>query len=106
VTVAERHVPFAPECTENHLAPTSVLRSQNSPSVGFGPMITYKAYSIDPFEREIDRWRARIRRLDGRNIQVHVPRMEHASITTSADTLTAKTSIDLAKKAIDGAGMI
>ena len=66
----------------------------------------YKQYLIETFEREPTRWRARIRRLDGRNIRVHVPQMEHASIITSSDALTAETATDLAKKAIDADRMI
>ncbi len=68
--------------------------------------MNYKQYLIETFEREPTLWRARIKRLDGRNIQVHVPRMEHASITTSADTLSSEDAVALAKMAIDGRGMI
>jgi len=68
--------------------------------------ITYKAYLIDAFEREQDRWRATIRRQDGMRIWVAVPPSEHESVTTSADALTAEGAIDLAKQAIDGGGMI
>jgi hypothetical protein len=64
--------------------------------------ITYKAYMIDAFEREQDRWRATIRRQDGMRIWVAVPPSEHESVTKSADALTAKGAIDLAKQAIDG----
>jgi hypothetical protein len=52
--------------------------------------ITYKAYIIDAFEREQDRWRATIRRQDGMRIWVAVPPSEHDSVTTSADALTAE----------------
>jgi hypothetical protein len=58
--------------------------------------ITYRAYIIDAYEREQDRWRATIRRQDGMRIWVAVPRSEHESVTTSADTLTAEGAIDLA----------
>ena len=68
--------------------------------------ITYKAYIIDAFEREQDRWRATIRRQDGMRIWVAVPPSEHESVTTSADALTAEGAIDLAKQGIDGGGMI
>jgi hypothetical protein len=66
----------------------------------------YKQYLIETYEREPARWRARIRRLDGRHIRVHVPQMEHASITTSDDSLTPETAINLAKKVIDAGRMI
>jgi hypothetical protein len=36
-------------------------------------LIHYKAYRIEAFERETDRWRAAISRLDGRPIKVAVP---------------------------------
>jgi hypothetical protein len=68
--------------------------------------ITYKPYIIDADEREQDRWRATIRRQDGKKIWVAVPPAEHDSITTSADALTAEGAIDLAKQVIDGGGMI
>jgi hypothetical protein len=68
--------------------------------------ITYKAYIIDAYEREQDRWRATIRRQDGTRIWVAVPPSEHESVTTSADALTAEGAIDLAKQGIDGGGMI
>jgi hypothetical protein len=66
----------------------------------------YKQYLIETYEREPARWRARIRRLDGRHIRVHVPQMEHASITTSDDASTPETAINLAKKVIDAGRMI
>src|SRR5580693_4248200 len=58
--------------------------------------MNYKLYSIVPFEQERDRWRATIRRLDGRKIRVAV-----SYVTTSADTLTSEAAIDLAKQGID-----
>jgi hypothetical protein len=68
--------------------------------------VTYKQYLIETFEHEPMRWRARIKRLDGRNIRVHVPQMEHASIITPADSSTPATAVDLPKKAIDAGRMI
>jgi hypothetical protein len=68
--------------------------------------VNYKQYLIETFEREPKIWRARIKRLDGRNIRVYVPQREHASITTAADSSTAETAADLAKKAIDAGRMI
>src|SRR3979409_1508888 len=35
--------------------------------------IIYKAYVIDAFKRDTDRWRATIRRLNGKKIRVAVP---------------------------------
>jgi hypothetical protein len=68
--------------------------------------VNYKEYLIETFEREPQVWRARIKRLDGRNIRMLVPMMEHASITTSADTATSEIAVHLAKKTIDAGRMI
>jgi hypothetical protein len=93
-------------------AKTSV-RSLNSPK-GLElahkepPMtINYKAYTIEAFEREAGRWRATIKRLDGKKISVTVttPPTKHHSVTTTADTLTREAAVDLAKQGIDGGGM-
>jgi hypothetical protein len=64
--------------------------------------ITYKAYIIDAFKRDADRWRATIRRLDGKKIRVAAPAAVLDEATTSADALTAEKAVELAKKAIDG----
>jgi len=67
---------------------------------------TYKGFEIRAFEREQGRWRAEIRKADGSTLKTLVADSEHRmSITTSADTLTAETSIDEVKKAIDVGGM-
>ena len=67
---------------------------------------TYKDFEIRAFEREQGRWRAEIRKADGSTLKTLVADSEHRmSITTSADTLTAETSIDGVKKAIDAGGM-
>jgi hypothetical protein len=68
--------------------------------------MNYKEYIIETFEHEPQLWRARIKRADGRNIRMLVPMMEHASITTSADTSTASNAAALAKKAIDAGRMV
>jgi hypothetical protein len=65
----------------------------------------YKDYRIEAFERETGCWRAKISRLDGRNIRVHFAPMEHASITTSADAGDPQSSIEVAKIAIDSDDM-
>ena len=62
----------------------------------------YKGFEIRAFEREQSRWRAEIRKADGSTLKTLVGDSGHrVSITTSADTLTAETSIDEVKKAID-----
>jgi hypothetical protein len=68
--------------------------------------VTYKAYVIDAFQRDADKWRATIRRLDGKKIRVAVPPSVLDEATTSADALTAEKAVELAKKAIDGGGLI
>ncbi len=68
--------------------------------------VTYKAYVIDAFRRDIDRWRATIRRSDGKKIRVAFPPSVLDQATTSADALTAEKAVALAKKAIDGGGLI
>ena len=68
--------------------------------------VTYKAYVIDAFKRDVDRWRATIRRLDGKKIRVAVPPSVVDETSTSADALTAEKAVEFAKKAIDGGGLI
>jgi hypothetical protein len=68
--------------------------------------ITYKDYVIDAFLRDTDRWRANIRRLNGKKIRVAVPPSVRDEVTTSADAPTAAKAIEFAKKSIDGGGLI
>ncbi len=68
--------------------------------------VTYKAYVIDAFRRDTDRWRATIRRSDGKKIRVAFPPSVLDQATTSADALTAEKAVALAKKAIDAGGLI
>jgi hypothetical protein len=68
--------------------------------------VVYKAYVIDAFQRDADKWRATIRRLDGKKIRVAVPPSVLDEATTSADALTAEKAVELAKKAIDRGGLI
>ena len=66
----------------------------------------YKGFEIRAYEREPQRWRAEIRKADGSTLKTLVGDSGHCmSITTSADTLTAETSIDEVKKAIDAGAM-
>jgi hypothetical protein len=67
--------------------------------------ITYKAYVIDAFRRDTDRWRANIRRLNGKKIRVAVPPAVLDEATTTADALTAEKAVEFAKKAIDDGGL-
>jgi hypothetical protein len=65
---------------------------------------TYRGFEIRAFEREQGRWRAEISKADGSMLKILVGG-HCTSITTSADTLTAETSIDEVKKAIDAGGL-
>jgi hypothetical protein len=67
--------------------------------------ITYKAYVIDAFQRDTDKWRANIRKLNGKKIRVAVPPSVLDEATTSADALTAEKAVELAKKVIDAGGL-
>jgi len=67
--------------------------------------ITYKAYVIDAFQRDTDRWRANIRKLNGKKIRVAVPPSVLDEATTTADAPTAEKAVELAKKAIDAGGL-
>jgi hypothetical protein len=68
--------------------------------------ITYKAYVIDTFQRDTDRWRATIRRLNGKKIQFAVPPSFRDEATTTADALTPEKAVELAKNAIDDGELI
>ena len=66
----------------------------------------YRGFEIREFELEEGRWCAEIRKADGSMLKILVADSGHrTSITTSADTLTAETSIDEVKKAIDAGGL-
>jgi len=82
--------------------------SSDARVVRHAPMnrVTYKAYTIDAYRRDVDRWRATIRRLDGKKIRVAVPPSVQDETTTSLDALTAEKAVEFAKKAIDGGQMI
>jgi hypothetical protein len=68
--------------------------------------IAYKAYVIDTYQRDKDQWRATVRRSNGKKIRVAVPPSVQDEATTSADALTAEKAVELAKKLIDGGGLI
>jgi hypothetical protein len=94
-----------------HDAATGLLPPRHPPDVHAvkqAPMsgITYKAYIIDAFKRDADRWRATIRRSNGKKIRVAFPPSMIDEATTSADALTAEKAVEFAKKTIDGGGLI
>ena len=86
------------------LAPRNLLdaRAVTQPAMSG---IIYKAYVIDAFQRDTDKWRATIRRLNGKKIRVAVPPSVLDEATTSADALTAEKAVELAKQAIDSGGL-
>jgi hypothetical protein len=45
-------------------------------------MTEYQGYRIEPFEPEPGQWRARISRLDGKNLKTAVPPSEQAYLDT------------------------
>jgi hypothetical protein len=84
-----------------HQNPVDARAAKQSPMSG----IIHKAYVIDAFQRDTDKWRATIRRSDGKKIRVAFPPSVLDEATTSTDTLTAEKAVELAKKAIDGGGL-
>src|SRR5205807_7880907 len=91
----------------NGLLPPQHPNLLDARAVKQSPMsgITYKAYVIDAFQRDTDKWRATIRRLDGKKIRVAVPPAVLDEVTTSADALTAEKAVELAKRSIDLGGL-
>jgi hypothetical protein len=66
----------------------------------------YKGYSIETLETSPSRWRARVRRLDGQKIKIHVPPHEVESITTGGmESFSVDDAVEVAKSMIDGGGM-
>ena len=63
-------------------------------------MVVDKAYRIEQFETEPERWRAKISRSDGRKIKVAVPPGdEHDSIPTGGmELLSADAAIEVANR--------
>ena len=64
----------------------------------------YKNYRIEAYQTEIRRWRARIRRLDGKKVKVAATGEQHEFLPTAAargGAMTARYAIDVAKALID-----
>ena len=68
--------------------------------------IAYKAYVIDAFRRDEDRWRSTIRRQDGKKIRIASPPAVVDHATTGSDALTAEKAVEFAKRTIDAGGVI
>jgi len=68
--------------------------------------VNYKAYVIDTFRRDTDRWRATIRRSDGKKIRVASPAAVLDQATIAAEAMSAEKAVEFAKKTIDRGGLI
>ena len=68
------------------------------------PMTGYRGYRIEPFEPEPGIWRARISRLDGKDLKIAVPPTVQAFLDT-IDTVSYGHAVELAKQAIDNGGI-
>jgi hypothetical protein len=68
--------------------------------------VAYKAYVIDTFRRDTDRWRATIRRSDGKKIRVASPAAVLDQATIAAEAISAEKAVEFAKKTIDRGGLI
>ena len=63
--------------------------------------VTYRDFVIDAYRRDVDRWRATIRRSNGKTIRIASPPWVRDEATTTADAITAEKAIEFARRAID-----
>ncbi len=63
--------------------------------------VIYKDFVIDAYRRDVDRWRATIRRANGKKIRIVSPPSVRDEVTTTADAITAEKAVEFAKRAID-----
>jgi hypothetical protein len=63
--------------------------------------VAYRDFVIDAYRRDVDRWRATIRRSNGKKIRTAFPPAVRDEATTSADAITAEKAIEFARRAID-----
>ena len=68
--------------------------------------VAYKDYVIDAYRRDIDRWRATIRRSNGKKIRIVSPPAVRDEVTTVTDAITAEKAVEFAKRAIDAGEVI
>ena len=94
ITLLVRDVASAPPQPDNLLKPP--------PMSG----VAYKNFLIDAYRRDTDRWRATIRRANGKKIQIAFPPSVRDEATTTADAITAEKAIEFAKRAIDAGEVI
>ena len=73
-------------------------------SVSIQPLmsgVAYRDFVIDAYRRDVDRWRATIRRSNGKKIRIASPPSVRDEATTTADAITAEKAIEFARRAID-----
>lgn len=73
-------------------------------SVSIQPLmsgVAYRDFVIDAYRRDVDRWRATIRRANGKKIRIASPPSVRDEATTTADAITAEKAIEFARRAID-----
>ena len=63
--------------------------------------VAYRDFVIDAYRRDVDRWRATIRRSNGKKIRIASPPSVRDEATTTADAITAEKAIEFARRAID-----
>ncbi|MCC8977704.1 hypothetical protein [Bradyrhizobium acaciae] len=63
--------------------------------------VTYRDFVIDAYRRDVDRWRATIRRSNGKKIRIASPPSVRDEATTTADAINAEKAIEFARRAID-----
>ena len=63
--------------------------------------IAYRDFVIDAYRRDVDRWRATIRRSNGKKIRIASPPSVRDEATTTADAINAEKAIEFARRAID-----
>jgi plasmid stabilization system protein ParE len=68
--------------------------------------VAYKDFVIDAFRRDTDRWRATIRRSNGKKIRIAFPPSVRDEATTVSDAITAEKAVEFAKRAIDDGEVI
>lgn len=78
-------------------APGPATASNRSPMTG----VIYRDFVIDAYRRDVDRWRATIRRANGKKIRLASPPSVRDEATTTADAITAEKAVEFARRAID-----
>ncbi len=82
--------------------PLAPEQPQQAPMSG----VIHRDFVIDAFRRDTDRWRATIRRSNGKKIRIANPPSVRDEATTTVDAITAEKAVDFAKRAIDAGEVI